>query len=379
MQLTNSLVWGALSNGAPNSPLRRQFLVKASSFAIAPLLFSTNARASGEIKVISHWSTKNTTLYPFSLSADHLIINGNKSVEAFDIKSGKKNWINKLNNHAVFRPRLTVNGVISSGRSQINAFDKSTGVLQWTYNGSKELGVPLVHHGRVFFGDGHRLMALDAHSGKTIWSYETDKRARIGYAPTAFQDTVYLGPGDGVLYAFSETNGKLLWKIDREVDWQYLRQLSVNKHMLIAGGYHDEVFGINAENGAIRWRFNAGNFINSQLVTETSVYFWSPTGWVYSLDITSGKINWRHRTMDYNNPSKSSNWAPIMAELVSDQNKLYCLSMDHVLHVIDIESGKQISQYKMPVPMRPFISLETGTNRIFTGSVRGDVYQLELG
>ncbi len=363
---------------APVFPTRREFLFNTLALPVALLISPLKAIAKSDVKIISQWPSANTTLYPFTLSNGLLYLNGDAATEVLDIHTGNKVWTNNLDFNAVFRPRLSEEIVISSGRTQLQAWNKLNGTLIWSYVGVAELGVPHVYKGRVYFGDGHRLISLDASSGKLMWSFDTDQSARIGYAPTASDGVIYLGAGDGVLYAFSATTGQLSWKTDREADWQYLRQLAVTGDVLIAGGYHDEIFGIDKSNGNILWRFNAGNFINSQLVAGDQVFFWSPTGWVYALNTNTGKVLWRHRTMDYSNPGKRSNWAPIMAEMLSDQNYLYVLAMDHVLHVLNVESGKQIKQYRMPVPMRPFMTHEEGSNRFLLSSESGQVYYLEL-
>ncbi len=362
----------------PPFPSRRGFLFNALALPVALFISPPKVFAKSNVIIIRLWSSENTTLYPFTLSNGLLYLNGDAATEALDIHTGNKVWTNNLDFDAVFRPRLSGEVVISSGRTQLQAWDKLNGTLSWSYAGAAELGVPHVYEGRVYFGDGHRLNSLDASSGEPIWSFDTDKSARIGYAPTASDGIIYLGAGDGVLYALSAGTGQLLWETDREADWQYLRQLAVTGDVLIAGGYHDEIFGIDKINGNILWRFNAGNFVNSQLVAGGQVFFWSPTGWVYALDTSTGKVLWRHQTMDYSNPGKKSNWAPIMAEMLSDQNHLYVLAMDHVLHVLNIKTGLQVKQYRMPVPMRPFMTREEGSNRFLLSSEDGKVYYMEL-
>ncbi len=359
------------------SPGRRRLLAGALLFAAATPSFVRSASTKAQLTTVNRWPTGNTTLYPFTLADGHLYSNGNATVEAHDIHKGDKLWGNKLDAPAVFRPRLADNLLISAGRSQLTAWDRLSGDKAWSYKGDKELGVPLAHHGRIHFGEGHRLTTLDAGTGEHRWSFATDARARVAYAPAGDGDMIYLGAGDGVLYALSAEDGRLIWKTDREKDWQYLRQLAVSEDILVAGGYHDEIFGIDKHGGDIRWRFNAGNFINSQLVTREATFFWSPTGWVYAVGTGTGKILWRHRTIDYNNRNRKENWAPIMSEMVTGRDHLYVLAMDHVLHVLSTKTGAETARFQMPAPMRPFIVLEENTGRVLTGSESGEVFYLE--
>ncbi|MCK4708180.1 MAG: PQQ-like beta-propeller repeat protein, partial [Gammaproteobacteria bacterium] len=306
MQLSKEQIEGSI--GTLESPKCKRLPGFTLVLIVVLSFLSQKLLAQPSLKVINSWTNGNSTVYPFTLDGDKLFLNGVSTVEALDIQKGKKLWSQKLDSLAVFRPRLTEKLVISSGREKLSAWDRLTGNLSWSYKGQKELGVPLLYQGRIYLGEGHRLVALDAENGEPQWSFETDSRARVGYAPTASDDTIFLGAGDGVLYAIGSKDGKLLWKVDNEKDWQYLRQLAVTDDILIAGGYHDEIFGIDKSNGDIIWRFNAGNFINSQLVTDEAIFFWSPTGWIYALNTNTGQVLWRHLTVDYRNPAKKSNW-----------------------------------------------------------------------
>ncbi len=362
--------------GGLPSPARRRLLA---GVLAAPLLFVRRGVAGSSVTVLDRLKTGNHTLFPFTLSDGLLYLNGNAMVEAWDIGGRGRLWHRPLDAQAAFRPRLTENRVLSGGRTHLAGWERLSGAKRWSYAGKAELGVPLAHDGRVHFGEGHRLITLDAATGEPLWSFPTTANSRIGYAPTARGHILFLGPGDGILYAFSCSTGELLWKIDRESDWQYLRQLTVIGNILVAGGYRDEIFGLDMEDGSMLWRFDAGNFINSQLAADGAVCFWSPTGWVYALDAGSGSMLWRHRTVDYRDRDRKRNWAPVMAEMVADNGRLYVLAMDHVLHVLDLGSGNELEQHALPAPVRPFICLEPGKQRLLLGSTIGEVLYLELG
>ena len=139
--------------------------------------------------------------------------------------------------------------------------------------------------------------------------------------------------------------------------------MGIHNDILVAGGYHDELFGINLGDGAIVWRFNAGNFINSQLVADGKVYFWSPTGWIYALDANSGVVLWRHKTIDYMDKSRPQNWASVMAELVAHDRHLYILAMDHVLHVLDLNTGDELAIHRLPLAVKPSSALTAQEDR----------------
>jgi outer membrane protein assembly factor BamB len=105
-----------------------------------------------------------------------------------------------------------------------------------------------------------------------------------------------------------------------------------------------------------------------------TAYLWSPTGWIFAIDATSGALRWRHRTTDYGR--RAGNWAPVMAELVSEQRRIYALAMDDVLHVLDTASGKEIYRLTLPERVRPSVLPIPGHGLAFAAA-QGDALLIE--
>jgi len=123
--------------------------------------------------------------------------------------------------------------------------------------------------------------------------------------------------------------------------------------VLVAGSYKELLYGISVTHGRVLWAFNAGNFINSHHVAGDTAYLWSPTGWVYAIDIQNGKVRWRHRTSNYG--QASANWGPMMAELVANGEHLYALDMFNVLHVLSLQTGDEVQRIVFAQGLRPTV------------------------
>jgi len=354
---------------------RRRLLTGILTLPLVTCGLRLNARGteSKQLSVIDRWHTGNHTLYPFLRQGDTLYLNGNSTLEAWDISTRQRRWSSKLLSSATYRPRCNSEFVVSCGRKQLSGFLRENGKLAWRYTPRSELGIPVITESHVYVGEGNILLAIEIVSGEIVWKFPILKNARIAYAPIEWNGVIYLGSGDGILYAIRAVNGELLWSIDREKDWQYLRQLHIDSGVLIAGGYHDELFGIDLDDGELQWRFNAGNFVNSHVVSKGMTYFWSPTGWIYALDSMVGEVIWRHRTNDFRRPANNSNWAPLMAELVTGESHLYALAMDNTLHVLDRETGDKTDEFFISEKVRPFICLGSNPGDLLFGSVIGDV------
>jgi len=92
--------------------------------------------------------------------------------------------------------------------------------LKWAFgvpNASTAYGQPTVVGGRVFLGSGDgTVYALDAATGCTVWTYkaETTVRTAITVAPRGKGDSLaYFGDGQANLYAVDAQDGKLVWKV----------------------------------------------------------------------------------------------------------------------------------------------------------------------
>jgi quinohemoprotein ethanol dehydrogenase len=132
---------------------------------------------------------------------------------------------------------LAVDGVLyfSGSYSGVYAVDGATGKLLWKYDPQiwkvnpdrQGLGMPVNRgvayaDGRVFVGvlDG-RLVALDAKTGKEVWTANTlppGSLYSLTGAPRAFKDKVIIGNGGadlglrGFVSAYDQNTGKLAWR-----------------------------------------------------------------------------------------------------------------------------------------------------------------------
>ena len=362
---------------------RRRLLLNACALVTtAPLLFTRNsyAAAEQELKILGRWKTGNGVLSPFTVDGPRLYLSGDKTLEAWDIDRGERLWQQPLSAGSSFRPRLAEDRIITGGHHQLAVWDKAGGEPRWSRapREGHQLGLPLYNDGRIHFGEGSELITVDVETGKTLWTFPTVEGSQVGYAATVYKDTILVGPGAGPLYALSARDGKLLWSIDNSVKWQYLRQLHVSGDILVAGGYKDNLFGIDPAQGKIMWGFESGNFINSHLVVGNMAYFWSSRGWIFAINIKTGGVVWRHRTMDYQKKWLEENWSAVMAEIVSDGKSIYILDMKDVLRILDAKTGDKTATYKLPIQSRYFITLIPGTRRMAFGSREGDVLLTEM-
>lgn len=361
-------------------------LLLSSTAQAAPREPSEMKRAVDEpAKILGEWQTGNERLRPFTCTSDHIYLSGDTTAEMWDT-NGNQLWQTKLPLPTHFRPRIGNGVMVVAGRKGLAALDAQTGKTLWTYkvaNDKEQLSVPLVAAGKVVVGHDSWLKGFDAKTGEELWEFEIVVPRLIAYPPISYQDKwVLLGPGDGNLYAIDIQDGSLVWKNNTgKRRWQYLRQLYVTQDangqdILVAGGYKDDVYGIKIDNGEPLWRFYGGNFINSHMVADDETYFWSPTGWIYSLNVRNGKMRWRHLTDDHRASSGYKKWGHFMAELIADDKVVYALDMRDTLHILDRKNGDELKSYEMPFKARFFVCTTGDNKTVFVGSEDGELVKV---
>jgi outer membrane protein assembly factor BamB len=317
--------------------------------------------------VMRKWASGNRTLAPLALLDGQILFTGERTLGRIDPQHALPAWNlpHRLSSSAVYRPRAAGQSVVTGGLHELGAWQLADGQARWLHKARIQVGTPLVTNERTYVGDGHELLALNNANGVIEWRFAGTPDTLASYAPTVAGETVFFGPGNGVLYALNRADGALKWQLDDSREWQYIRQMYVSGQVLVAGTYTELLYGIAVDSGKILWKFKAGNFINSHHVAGDTAYLWSPTGWIYAIDVLTGSVRWRHQTTRYGN--SAANWGPMMAELVAFENNLFCLDMNQVLHVLDVTNGREVQRIAFAHDLRPTVLPLPGQQAVLAG------------
>jgi outer membrane protein assembly factor BamB len=359
---------GALVLAAVAGPAAAQPLVTA-----APAWATTSQR----------WATGDTRLVPPGTAGEDIVHAGERRIGLLRPGRVEPVWqtAHGLDGPAVYRPRADTRQVIAGGLRSLAAWQLADGRTLWRRQAAVQFGTPCLDRGHLYLGDGATLNALDAGTGERLWQVATTPDTLMSYAPTVTGELVLVGPGDGRLQAVESHDGRLAWRLDLVDQWQYLRQLHVSGNVLVAGSYKELLYGIAVDSGRVLWKFNAGNFINSHHVSGQTAFLWSPTGWIFALDVATGELRWRHRTTAYD--GRAGAWASVLAELASDEAHLYALDMAHVLHVLDRHSGDELARLNVGTALRPGLMVQAPSTarpqrQIVLASEAGEIVHLSV-
>lgn len=146
--------------------------------------------------------------------------------------------------------------------------------------------------GKCFVGTfAGRLYALDAASGKTIWTFQAG--GAIGASPCVCDGRIYFGADDGKLYCLLADDGRELWRLSTSAGiWV---SPACDGKIVYFGDRSGNFYAIDAKAGKERWRFHTGGMILTAASLTPSadrIVFGSEDMHVYCVD-TSGKLLWK--------------------------------------------------------------------------------------
>ena len=120
-------------------------------------------------------------------------------------------------------------------------------------------------------------------------------------SPTIDADTVYIGSGDGNIYALDAASGALRWKF-RTGNVVHASPAIANGTVYI-GSWDSYFYAIDAKSGQQRWRFKTGEdheianqvgIQSSAVIADGVVYFGCRDSNLYALDAASGAKEWAY-------------------------------------------------------------------------------------
>ena len=182
------------------------------------------------------------------------------------------------------------------------------GAHAWRFpTGGKVRSTPAVAEGKAFFGseDGN-LYAVSLKEGKEVWRFKAG--ADISCSPAVARGLVVFLSRDGVLHALHLKDGHEAWRLTTGPDapprkgdylgWDYwLSSPTVEDGTVYVGGGDGKVYAVSVADGRVVWSFQTAQRVRScPAVKDGIVFVGSLDGHVYALDAKTGREKWRFDT-----------------------------------------------------------------------------------
>ena len=179
--------------------------------------------------------------------------------------------------------------------------------LQWRFltNGDV-ISSPAVVGNSVFVGSGDgNMYALDRLTGAKLWSYAAG--SPVSSSPAVVNGVVFFGTYDGRFFALDARTGAVRWKMStgalipfpwgHESGDRYTSSPSVMNGLVVFGAGDGRVYAVDAASGKPRWRATTGGRVRgSPAFGNGAAYVGSFDGRVYAFDLATGKQQWHYDT-----------------------------------------------------------------------------------
>ncbi len=258
------------------------------------------------------WRLRGKSLieFPPAIADGQLFVGTNKGrFIAVDTESGDINWEVEFGRCIAASPAVDSDLVYvalmdpspchnhdESAPGYIVALEAETGEERWRFSSGVTESSPLVVDGTLYFGAWDRnVYALDAKSGRKLWSYETGDQVKNALAWR--KGIVYSGSYDGRMYALDADTGELKWATSGRSglfsSGRFYSTPAIAYGRVYVGNVDGRVYAFGADSGEVIWSRTTGGFVySSPAVFDETVYVGSYDGNLYAFDAVSGDTRW---------------------------------------------------------------------------------------
>ena len=181
---------------------------------------------------------------------------------------------------------------------------------------------------------------LDKENGELIWS--KNNSAPFNSQIKIFKDKFFIIDFDNTLRCFSLKNGNELWNVKTQnslIRSQKKLSMVIVDNVIFFNNSIGDISSVNLNNGELLWQFPTQNSLvyesafsleTSEIVTDgKSLYFSNNKNQFYSIDLSTGSLNWKTKV--------NSNLKPTIIE-----NIIFTVSIEGYLILIDRKNGNII-------------------------------------
>jgi outer membrane protein assembly factor BamB len=251
--------------------------------------------------------------FPPAIAYGRLYFSTNSGkVTAISTKTGRRAWIYRSRRcaaaspavgtykhgtvYAVFLNKPPCNASSTTGTGKVIAFAAGFGEPRWSKTIGPSESSPLLVGNRLYVGDWDgRLWALDARTGKTLWSYRTHGPIK---GAAAFADgRVYVGSYDGHVYCLGAQKGRLVWKAKAQPRLygrsRFYSTPALAYGRVYIGSTDGRVYSYGAATGKLIWSHSTGGYVySSPAAWNGLVFVGSYSKRFYALDGATGDERW---------------------------------------------------------------------------------------
>jgi len=230
----------------------------------------------------------------------------------------------------------------------------SFGGLQWRLQTKGPVrSSPVIIGSTLYIGSGDgNVYAIDANTGMVRWRHATG--GAVASTPAVANDLVFVNGNDGRFRALRAADGGLAWSVRMgtavPLKWGYesgdiyTSSPVVGGNVVVFGSQDGHVYALEAGTGRERWRFRTGGRVYATpAIAGDTVYAADQAGAVFALSLTNGRLAWRFDTEGTR--LNSADWGfdrtTVQSSPAVTGGAVYVGARDGFLYAIDRATGKE--------------------------------------
>lgn len=272
----------------------------------------------------------------------------NGVVKAINAKNGKVIW--RKNYRLPLSSDIGVSKkhlMLGSSNGDLIVLDRLTGDKLWSAVLSNEIiSKPIYYRNKIIVKTvDSKVTSFHAKTGKIAWEHSEkspELNQRVGSAPIAKSDRVFLGFANGNMLALTTDEGKLSWKklltsnknfeldslmVDIDVDPK------LYSNNLYVAGMNSNLVSIDTTNYSINWQKQISTYSGLD-VDRASVVVTDNDGIVYLYRRSGGRLVWRQEALKNRDLT-----GPVIYK-----GLIFVADIDGYLHVLSVASGKLVGR-----------------------------------
>lgn len=173
--------------------------------------------------------------------------------------------------------------------------------------------------------------------------------------------------GPARFYSLDAETGKTKWTYESEDGFP--KQLYATPDRLVYIAYEDYLVGLDSANGKETWRRDTGNWVPSLAGLGDVVYYGSANTKVHAWAMKDGKSKWM-----YNIPGGSFNY--LMGQPMFANDRMYFISQRGTVFALDLDSGEELFSQHTGMKIRAGLSIDGDS--LYIGGMNGKVYAYSI-
>jgi outer membrane protein assembly factor BamB len=221
---------------------------------------------------------------------------------------------------------------LANTRASLVSYDFYSGSVRWKQSYGDIEMTPLQDENRIFVGNLQGLFfAVGVVDGAELWRFTLPDNTQlkgIRSSPALAGATLVFGADDGGIYALNAEDGALRWRAEAGAPvWAAPANAG---DLVVVETLEGAVLALELSTGELRWRHQAGSPIQSgALIVRERAVVGTVGGTLMALELQSGRRLWETNT-----------GAPLDAQVVAASGIGYVGTLGRELLAVDLTSGK---------------------------------------